>query len=86
MDGFRRIDNRLRQTFAVQIIEIGADGTAAVRKAALTVDGRIRRRGNGAFAGFGGRIERAVVVVSPMTHATYRPAEYTLRIEAVEGE
>ena len=83
-DGFRRIDNRLRQIFAVQIIEIGADGAAAVRKAALAVDGD-RQTGEWRIAGFGGRIERAVVV-SPMTHATYRPAEYTLRIEAVGGE
>ena len=84
-DGFRRIDNGLRQVFAVQIIEIGADGAAAVRKAALTAAGDAQT-GAWRIAGFGGRIERAVVVVSPMTHATYRPAEYTLRIEAVGGE
>ena len=84
-DGFRRIDNRLRQTFAVQIIEIGADGAATVRKAALTAAGDTQT-GEWRIAGFGGRIERAVVVASPMTHATYRPAEYTLRIEAVGGE
>lgn len=85
-DGFGRIDNRLRQVFAVQIIEIGADGAAAVRKAALTAGGDGRLTGEWRIAGFGGRIERAVVVVAPMTHTTYRPAEYTLRIEAVEGE
>lgn len=85
MDGFARIDNRLPQVFAIQIIEIGADGTAAVRKAALAAAGD-RQTGEWRIAGFGGRIERAVVVVSPMTHATYRPAEYTLRIEAVGGE
>lgn len=84
-DGFRRIDNRLRQTFAVQIIEIGAAGAAAVRKAALAADGDTQT-GEWRIAGFGGRVERAVVVVSPMTHNTYRPAEYTLRIEAVGGE
>lgn len=85
LGGFGRIDNRLRQVFAVQIIEIGADGAAAVRKAALTAGGD-RQRGEWRIAGFGGRIERAVVVVSPMTHTTYRPAEYTVRIEAVGGE
>ena len=85
MDGFARIDNRLPQIFAVQIIEIGADGTAAVRKAALTAAGDTQT-GEWRIEGFGGRIERAVVVVSPMTHNTYRPAEYTLRIEAVGGE
>lgn len=84
-DGFGRIDNRLRQTFAVQIIEIGAAGAVAVRKAALTADGDTQS-GEWRIDGFGGRIERAVVVVSPMTHATYRPAEYTLRIEAVGDE
>ncbi len=84
-DGFRRIDNRLLQTFAVQIIEIGVDGTAAVRKAALAAAGDTQT-GEWRIAGFGGRIERAVVVVSPMTHATYRPAEYRLRIEAVGDE
>lgn len=85
MDGFARIDNRLPQIFTIQIIEIGAEGTAAVRKAALTAAGDTQT-GEWRISGFGGRIERAVLVVSPMTHNTYRPAEYTLRIEAVEDE
>ena len=67
------------------LLSVGVDGAAAVRKTALAVDGDTQS-GEWRIDGFGGRIERAVVVVSPMTHNTYRPTEYTLRIEAVGGE
>ena len=33
-------------------------------------------------SGFGERLDYAALVVAPMTHTTYRPAGYALRVEA----
>ncbi len=72
-NGFRRTDNMLRQDFALRLIEFGKDGGVSVR----AVEG-----GSFRVDGFGERLDYAVLVVAPMTHATYRPAEYSLNVRA----
>ena len=82
--GFRHTDNTLPQTYVVQLIEIGMDGAASVRRMLLADDGGGKLRGGMPVWGFGERIERAVLVVSPMAHGTYRPAEYRVRVWEVD--
>ena len=72
-NGFRRIDNVLPQAFVLRLIEFGKDGGVSVSEppgASFSI------------AGFGERLDYAVLVVAPMTHTTYQPAGYTLRVEA----
>ena len=72
-NGFRRIDNVLPQAFVLRLIEFGRDGGVSVSEppgASFSI------------AGFGERLDYAVLVVAPMTHTTYQPAAYTLRVEA----
>ena len=72
-NGFRRIDNVLPQAFVLRLIEFGRDGGVSVSEppgASFSI------------AGFGERLDYAVLVVAPMTHTTYQPAGYTLRVEA----
>ena len=71
--GWRRIDNVLPQAFVLRLIEFGKDGGVSVSEppgASFSI------------AGFGERLDYAVLVVAPMTHTTYQPAGYTLRVEA----
>ena len=72
-NGWRRIDNVLPQAFVLRLIEFGKDGGVSVSEppgASFSI------------AGFGERLDYAVLVVAPMTHTTYQPASYTLRVEA----
>ena len=72
-NGFRRIDNVLPQAFVLRLIEFGMDGGVSVSEppgASFSI------------AGFGERLDYAVMVVAPMTHTTYQLAAYTLRVEA----
>lgn len=82
--GFRHTDNTLPQTYVAQLIEIGMDGAAFVRRMLLAPDGNGKLRGGMPVWGFGERIERAVLVVSPTAHGTYRPAEYRVRVWEVD--
>jgi hypothetical protein len=74
--GFLRIDNVLSQEFAVQLVLEHADGKVSVRE----VDLDANQAGQIAVRGFGSDVERAVVVVSPITRGTQRPAQYTLTV------
>ena len=78
--GFARIDNVLTQEYAVQLIVEHTDGRVSVREVDLDEDqsGRVTVRG------FGSDIERAVVVVSPVTRGTHLPARYTLSVSPGE--
>ena len=75
--GFALIDNELPQWYFVQIIEIPVEGPATVRQLPLDSD----RVGEAVVSGFGSRIERAVVVVSPATRHTHQRANYRLSVE-----
>ncbi len=75
--GFALIDNVLPQWYLVQIIEIPADGPATVRQLPLDSE----RTGEAVVSGFGSRIERAVVVVSPATRHTHQRANYRISVE-----
>ena len=75
--GFALIDNELPQWYFVQIIEIPAEGAAVVRQVPLDAE----RTGEAVVSGFGSRIERAVVVVSPATRHTHQRASYRLSVE-----
>ncbi len=72
-NGFIRIDNVLAQTFELRLIEFGRDGGVSVSEPENDMF---------SIAGFGERLDYAVLVVAPMTHTTYQPAAYTLRVEA----
>ena len=82
--GFRHTDNTLPQTYVVQLIEIGMDGAAFVRRMLLALDGNGKPVGGMPVWGFGDRVERVVLVVSPTAHGTYRPAEYRVRMWEVD--
>ena len=73
--GFRHTDNTLAQGYVVQVVEVGMDGKAVVRRMGLADDGGALR-GSMRVEGFGAGVERAVVVVSPVAHGTYRAAGY----------
>jgi hypothetical protein len=53
-----------------------ADGKISVRE----VDLDASQAGQVAVRGFGSDVERAVLVVSPITRGTQRPARYTLTV------
>ena len=71
-NGFQRIDNSLPQGFALRLIEFAADGSASISEPP---------RHSFGIGGFGERLDYAVLVVAPTTHATYQPAGYSLRVE-----
>ena len=75
--GFALIDNTLPQSYIVQIVEIPALGPATVRQLPLDSDWI----GEAVVNGFGSRIERAVIVVSPSTRHTHQRASYRLAVE-----
>lgn len=74
-NGFQRIDNALPQAFALQVIEFGKDGGVSVWRAPSSAF---------SIEGFGERLDYAVLVVAPITHTTYQPADYSLRVEVRE--
>ena len=71
-NGFQRIDNRLPQEFALRVIEFAGDGNVLVSEPPSH---------SFSIEGFGERLDYAVLVVAPTTHATYQPARYSLRVE-----
>ena len=75
--GFALIDNELPQWYLVQIIEIPVEGAATVRQLPLDSE----RTGEAVVNGFGSRIERAVMVVSPATRHTHQQASYRLSVK-----
>ena len=75
--GFALIDNTLPQSYMVQIIEIPVLGPTTVRQLPLDAD----RTGEAVVRGFGSRIERVVVVVSPSTRHTHQRASFRLTVE-----
>ena len=79
--GFARIDNRLPQGYAVQVIELRADGEVLVRDLELKDDAK----GQALIEGFGSEVEHAVIVVSPVARGTHQPARYTLTVAPAEG-
>ena len=74
MGGFRHTDNVLAQGYVVQVVEVGVDGKAVVRRMGLEGDGGGMVRGSVRVDGEG--VERVVVVVSPVAHGTYEAAGY----------
>ena len=74
--GFVRTDNVLPQDYLVQVVLKRADGGAEVRDLLLDED----RRGQMLVEGLGSVIERAVVVISPVTPGTHQPARYTITV------
>ena len=76
-EGFTRIDNTLPQEYSVQVIEVGLGGSTAVRQLELDTD----RKGELLVEGLGSRLERAVVVISPMARDTRHPAAYRITVD-----
>ena len=74
-DGFLRHDNVLAQEYLVQLVTWGEE--AGIRRLAVGEDGR----GAWRVPGWGGAVERALLVVSALTPGTEAPAPYTLRLE-----
>ena len=64
----------LSQDYFVQIVEEYSDGSSTVRELFLDDE----RDGQLLIEGFGSRLERAVIIVSPVTKDTYQSAHYTL--------
>lgn len=87
--GFQRIDNAIPQTFAVQIIEFASDAQPSVRRMTISqgsqAEGQAQQIQSGSLRidGLGSRIENAVLVIAPTTHATYQPAQYTLQVQTL---
>lgn len=73
--GFIRHDNILPQRYLVQLVEFAP--APVVRRLAVGEDGR----GTWLVEGFGERLERAVLIISPVTTVTTERAEYALRVE-----
>jgi hypothetical protein len=76
--GFIRTDNTLSQRYLVQIIELGAE--TKVRQMDLDE----AQRGQSVIEGFGGEVERAVLVVSALAPKTTELAGYQYSIEVVQ--
>ena len=76
--GFSRIDGAARQRFAVQLIERRSDGE--VRVVSMELDKR--NSGELVVRGLGTEVDRAIVVVSPMTRHTRHPAGFNLSLVA----
>ena len=75
-DGFVRFDNTLPQEYVVQLILTAVDGAASVRKMELDES----RAGRLQVPKLGPELLSAVVVVSPVTRGTHRPAPYNLSL------
>ena len=80
-EGFVRTDNELAQRFLVQVVEISPDGATAVREMDLDEE----NAGQIMLHGFGSQLERAVIIVSPVTPGTHQTAGYTLTVAPGEG-
>ena len=75
--GFVRTDNRVPQSYLVQVIEMGNEIT--VREMPLDQDGN----GSLVLRGFGVGLERAVVIIAPIAPKTTQPSSYVLSVEPV---
>ncbi|MDE3267867.1 MAG: immune inhibitor A [Chloroflexota bacterium] len=73
--GFVRTDNAAPQEYLVQVIEFGDETT--VRQMEVDQDGR----GELVLRGFGGELEKAMVIVAPVAPKTSQPSSYTLSVE-----
>ena len=73
-EGFVRIDNRLPQTFLVQVIEQGK----ATRIERLPLDAQ--QHGTLAIDGFGQDLDRVVLAISGLTRYTTEPATFSYTI------
>jgi hypothetical protein len=75
--GFIRTDNRVPQSYLVQVIEMG--DTITIRDMPLDRDGK----GSLVLKGFGAGLERAVVIIAPIAPKTTQQASYVLSVEPV---
>ena len=75
--GFARTDNRVPQSYLVQVIELGDEIT--VQEMPLDQDGN----GSLILQGFGAGLERAIVIIAPIAPKTTQPSSYVLSIEPV---
>ena len=74
-EGFLRHDNRLPQRYIVQLVEFGQ--VPKVRRLPVGSDGR----GEWLIEGFGGEVERALLIISAIAPVTTQTASYRLRLE-----
>ena len=75
--GFIRTDNRVPQSYLVQVIELGDE--IIVREMPLDQDGN----GSLVLRGFGAGLERAVVIIAPIAPKTTQPSSYVLSVDQV---
>ena len=75
--GFVRTDNRVPQSYLVQVIELGDEIT--VREMPLDQDGS----GSLVLQGFGAGLERAIVIIAPIAPKTTQLSSYVLSVEPV---
>jgi hypothetical protein len=75
-EGFVRIDNRLPQEYAIQMIEFWSTGEVTVQPFLLDAHNQGRFR----LQGVGRELERAVMVVAALAPVTTNPADYTYAI------
>lgn len=75
--GFKRIGNVLSQDYFVQVVEVDGDGDFTVRDMPVDQGGR----GEILLEGFGSNLEKAMIIISPVTRDTYQPARYAIAIE-----
>ncbi len=76
--GFARIENRLPQRFAVQVIVDRGDENFDAFDVALDSG----NRGRTSIEGLGTEIQSVVLVVSPVTLGTHQPTSYTVKVTA----
>ena len=76
--GFVRTDNELPQHYLIQVVEQLAEGGEVVREIGLNDN----RNGETLVQGLGSRLDRAVIIISPVTVGTNQPARYTLDVSA----
>ena len=76
--GFARIENRLPQRFAVQVIADRGNEDFEVYDLALDAE----NRGRSSIEGLGTEFERVVLVVSPVTLGTHQPTSYIVKVTA----
>ncbi len=74
--GFARIQNRLPQRFAVQVIADRGDENFEVFDLELDSE----NRGRTSIEGLGTEFERIVLAVSPVTLGTHQPTSYTVKV------
>ena len=75
--GFIRTDNRVPQSYLVQVIELGNEVT--LREMLLDQDGN----GSLVLRGFGAELERAIVIIAPIAPKTSQASSYVLSVEPV---